>query len=241
MAYTSRLLAAVPGVCHAFLNAGEAACFDRASLVNIKQVHGCDVLAYRVPSAERPSADGVFTDVIGQALGVYTADCLPLLMASRDGRFISSVHAGWRGAAGGIAQQAVAQFVARGVSVAEIVVAIGPHIRACCYEVSPAFYAQLLPTPSGDLVHAHRQALFFSQPRRPTALSPAGREANSLWFSLADFCVMQLTRAGVVPDNIEVLEICTYCTPGEVLGSYRRRTHVPAEKTQQISWIARTG
>ena len=240
MAYTSRLLAAVPGIYHVFLNAAETASFDRASLVDIKQVHGCDVLAYRAPPAERPVADGVFTDLAGQRLGIYTADCLPLLMASRDGRFISSVHAGWRGAAAGIAQHAVAQFVARGVAAADIVVAIGPHIGACCYEVSSAFYAQLLQTPAAELARTRRQALLFSRPRRPTALSPAAREMESQWFSLADFCVMQLTRAGVAPENIEVLDICTYCTPGEVLGSYRRRTHAPAEKTQQISWIAKT-
>ena len=239
MAYTSRLLAAVPGVRHAFLNAAETARFDRASLVDIKQVHGCDVLTYRTPPAERPSADGVFADLAGQKLGIYTADCLPLLMASRDGRFISSVHAGWRGAAEGIIQRAVAQFVASGIPEAEIVVAIGPHIGACCYEVSDEFYARLLQTPAAGLVRARRESLLFNQPRQPTALSPAAREAGSQWFALADFCVMQLAHAGVAPDNIEVLDICTYCTPGEVLGSYRRRTHAPAEKTQQISWIAK--
>lgn len=241
MAYTSPLLAALPGIRHGFLNAAETAAFDREPLVDIKQVHGCDILTFPHVQAERPQADGVFTEIAGQPLGVYTADCLPLLMASRDGRFISCVHAGWRGAALGIAERAVARFAEQGVAAADVVVAIGPHIRACCYEVSAAFYAQLLATPSGALAAANRQSLFFSRPQRPTAGSPAAREANSLWFDLAAFAVLALEKAGVPRENIDVLARCTYCTPDEVLGSFRRRTHSPAEKTQQISWIVKQG
>ena len=241
MAYTSHLLAAIPGIRHAFLNAAESAAFNRASLVDIKQVHGNEVLIDDCRRSERPRADGVFSAAVGQPLGVYTADCLPLLMASRDGRFISSVHAGWRGAALGIAERAVARFAERGVAAADVVVAIGPHIRACCYEVSAALYAQLLEMPSGALAAARREALFFSRPQRPSAGSPAAREANSLWFDLSAFAILALEQSGVRRENIDVLERCTYCTPGEVLGSFRRRTHSPAEKTQQISWIMKQG
>ena len=237
MAYTSPLLAALPGIRHAFLDAAESAAFNRGQLVDIKQVHGCNVLAFPHAVSERPQADGVFTAAVDQPLGIYTADCLPLLMASRDGRFISSIHAGWRGAALGIADSATARFKQQGVAAEDIMVAIGPHIRACCYEVSAAFYPQLLETPLGALAAAHRETLFFSQPQRPSARSPAAREANSRWFNLPAFAVLALEQAGIPRENIDVLEHCTYCTPGETLGSYRRRTHSPAEKTQQISWI----
>ena len=240
MAYTSQLLAAIPGIRHAFLNAAESTLFNRASLVDIKQVHGGEVLAFDGTFQDpRPCADGVFTAVSGQPLGIYTADCLPLLMASRDGRFISCVHAGWRGAAQSIAQRAVARFQARGVAPSNIVAAIGPHIRPCCYEVAADFESRLAGTPAAALAKMHRDMLLFSEPQRASAASPEPRESRSQWFDLSAFCVLQLEDAGLRRENIEVLEICTYCTPGEVLGSFRRRTHMPTEKTQQISWIAK--
>ena len=239
MAYTSPLLAALPGVRHAFLNAAESAAFNRGLLVDFKQVHGREVLVFPHAHSARPQADGAFTAAVGQPLGVYTADCLPLLMASRDGRFISSVHAGWRGAALGIAARAVALFKAQGVAADDIIVAIGPHIRACCYEVSATFYEHLLTTPAGPLAAANRAALFFSRPQRPSDRSPAAREDNSLWFDLPAFAVLALEQAGIPRSNIDVLAHCTYCMPGDALGSFRRRTHAPAEKTQQISWIAK--
>jgi hypothetical protein len=97
MAYTSRLLDAIPGIRHAFLDVHETAAFPYAELAPVKLVHGNEVHHYQQPLPTRPHADAVFTAVAGQKVGVVTADCLPLLIASRDGRFVCSVHAGWQG------------------------------------------------------------------------------------------------------------------------------------------------
>lgn len=240
MAYFSRLLADIPGVHHAFLDVHESTAFDKSHLVDIKQVHGTDILNFIAPPSERPHVDGVFTARPAQQIGVATADCLPLLMASRDGQFIASVHAGWRGTAQGIVQASVERFTAVGVNIGDIIVAVGPHIRPCCYEVSDSFYAALLETPAAARVRQHQQRLFSSMPRGQNANSAKAREENSLWFDLPTFCQLELLAAGVKPENIDWLEKCTYCSP-QALGSYRRRTHIPASKTQQISWIARRG
>ncbi|WP_052282656.1 peptidoglycan editing factor PgeF [Kluyvera genomosp. 1] len=238
MAWFSHLLADIPGVRHAFLDVHESAVFDKSPLVDIKQVHGKDILHFTHQLEQRPWVDGVVTSLAGHPIGVVTADCLPLLMASRNGQHIASVHAGWRGTAAGIIEQSVEQFARLGVTANDIVVAIGPHIRACCYEVSAEFYDALLQTPAKNVIQSHRQSLFTSTPQKPNASSAAARELNSLWFDLPAFSLLQLARAGVPSENIEVMERCTYCTP-ESLGSYRRRTHVPATKTQQIAWIVK--
>ncbi len=238
MAYFSRLLADIPGIRHAFLDVHESAAFGRSHIVDIKQVHGTDILHLTEMPHNRPHVDGVFTSLTGKQIGIYTADCLPLLMASRDGRFIASVHAGWRGTAQGIVQQSVQRFVNAGVNVTDILVAIGPHIRPCCYEVSGSFREALLETAAAEQVRAHQHRLFLPTPRHPNARSAMAHEENSVWFDLPAFCELQLLAAGLRPENIEWLEQCTYCTP-DALGSYRRRTHVPASKTQQVSWIVR--
>ncbi|MEX7614927.1 laccase domain-containing protein, partial [Klebsiella pneumoniae] len=102
MAYTSRLLNAIPGIRHAFLDVHETAAFPYAELAPVKLVHGNEVHHYQQPLPTRPHADAVFTAVAGQKVGVVTADCLPLLIASRDGRYVCSVHAGWQGLVSGI-------------------------------------------------------------------------------------------------------------------------------------------
>ncbi|MDU5687712.1 MAG: peptidoglycan editing factor PgeF [Kluyvera cryocrescens] len=236
MAWFSHLLADIPGVRHAFLDAHESAAFDKSRLVDIKQVHGKEILHFINPIEQRPLVDGVVTSTVGVPIGVVTADCLPLLMASRDGQHIASVHAGWRGTAAGIIAQSVEQFASLGVAADELVVAVGPHIRACCYEVSAEFYDALLQTPAKRLVESNRQSLFTSVPHKPNAHSAAAREINGLWFDLPRFNLLQLVSAGLPAKNIEVLETCTYCS-AEDLDSYRRRTHVPAAKSQQIAWI----
>jgi hypothetical protein len=238
MAWFSRLLADIPGVRHAFLDVHESGAFDKSRIVDIKQVHGTDILNFTTTPHSRPHVDGVFTSVSGQQIGIVTADCLPLLMASRNGRFVASVHAGWKGTAQGIVQQSVEQFRDAGIDAEDIVVAIGPHIRPCCYEVSASFPELLLATPSAALVRLYQDRLFLQMPRDPNINSATAREENSLWFDLPAFCQLHLQGAGIRPENIEWLAKCTYCTP-QALGSYRRRTHIPATKTQQISWIAR--
>jgi YfiH family protein len=238
MAFFSRLLSDIPGIRHAFLDVHESAVFDKSRVVDIKQVHGADILHLTQAHRQRPLVDGVLTSLAGQSIGIVTADCVPVLMASRDGRLIAGLHAGWRGAAQGILQESVRQFGAHGVAAEDILVATGPHIHACCYEVSDAFYQTLLETPAGYLVRSRAEQLFSSLPRNPNPDSPAAREKNSLWFDLSAFCQLQLLEAGVRREHIDCLATCTYCNPG-MLGSYRRRTHQPATKTQQISWIER--
>ena len=95
--FTSRLLSDIPGIRYAFLDVHETAAFPNSEMAPVKLVHSNIVHEYRAPQAERPHADAMFTAVSGQKMGVVTADCLPLLMASRDGRYVCSVHAGWRG------------------------------------------------------------------------------------------------------------------------------------------------
>lgn len=239
MSFQSRLLSDIPGIRHAFLDVHETAAFPYGEMAPVKLVHGNVVHHYQAPLAERPHADAVFTARSGQKVGVVTADCLPMLMASREGRYVCSVHAGWRGAASGIVENSLALFREHRVAPEEVIVAIGPHIHACCYEVSADFYRSLLTMPAGELARRHRDLLFHQRPAQPARAEQArGTEADNLWFDLRAFARLLLQRAGVADENVEWLGSCTYCTP-QTLGSFRRRTHFPAAKTFQYSWIMR--
>ena len=86
------------------------------ALAGVKQVHGTAIVAVDKPwpAGQGPEADGLVTRRAGLALGVITADCAPVLLCDRAGGVIGAVHAGWRGAAAGVLEEAVAAMVRLG-------------------------------------------------------------------------------------------------------------------------------
>lgn len=133
MTVQADILKAIEGIEHGFQQAGQAL---SERIFHCRQVHGAEIVDARsLSESGRHAADGVFSEG-PLAVAVVTADCLPILMSSRDGRVVAALHGGWQGLVAGIVGAAVARFNARGVASADIRVAIGPGIKACCYEVS---------------------------------------------------------------------------------------------------------
>lgn len=79
--------------------------------------------------------DALVTRMKGVAIGVSTADCVPILLADTKAEVIAAVHAGWRGAVGGIIENSVEMMLAAGSDVSRIKAAIGPCICSGCFEV----------------------------------------------------------------------------------------------------------
>lgn len=109
---------------------------DRWSWVN--QVHGGTVLAVDEPGSAG-DGDGLATSSVGLAVGVATADCVPVIIEGT--RTTVVVHAGWRGMAAGVVDAGVA--AARVGGDTPIRAAIGPSIGPCCYEVGTEVLAVL--------------------------------------------------------------------------------------------------
>lgn len=104
----------------------------------LQQVHGAvvvDAWAHR-DAAAPPVADACWTDRPGVACVVQVADCLPVLLAARNGRAVAAAHAGWRGLAGGVVE-ATLQAVCRaaGCAADEVVAWLGPCIGPARFEV----------------------------------------------------------------------------------------------------------
>ena len=76
----------------------------------LNQVHGTQVIDAdsRNDWSNVPSADASVTSTPGQVLAIMTADCLPVLLASKDGKVVGAAHAGWRGLAADVIEQTVA-------------------------------------------------------------------------------------------------------------------------------------
>lgn len=226
MAYNSELLCSVPGISHGFLNVRESVCFDRKLFAEINQVHGNELVFFKRKLPHKPNADAAFTDKDNLGLGIITADCLPLLMASSDGKCICVAHGGWKGIASGIIQKCILEFGKNNINPEDIRVSIGPHIGSCCYEVSSDFPSNLLNTSISNIVNQNKTLLFHR------TLS----EGSKIRFDLSMCGRLVLKSMGVKDEHIDIINTCTYCS-GKDLGSYRRRSHIPEEKTYQYSWI----
>lgn len=114
----------------------------RHGLFSAKQVHG-NALVQVLEGADpeeiaQKEADALWTKAQNIAVGVRTADCVPILLAFKDGRAVAAVHAGWRGAVGGVVEAAVESLCAANAGKAgDLVAAIGPCIGQESFEVGP--------------------------------------------------------------------------------------------------------
>lgn len=106
-------------------------------LTTVKQIHSAEVLDACGRRGEQiGEGDALVSAERGVAIGIRTADCVPILFADPETRVVACAHAGWRGTAANIAAATVVRMKALGADPKNIVAAIGPSIGPCCYEVS---------------------------------------------------------------------------------------------------------
>ncbi len=177
------------GVDHGFGTVGSA---PRPQCLVLRQTHGTQVLSSRESrSQEGPlEGDGLISGDQGEEVGVFTADCLPVLAAAESGEFVGAFHAGWRGAAAGIVPAGIRRFGEMGkILPADIRVVLGPAIGPCCFEVGPEVWEAVRSnTPS-----------YVQGPRRTL----------DLWALVTH----QLLEVGVPLENIGRIPLCTRCHP----------------------------
>ena len=111
----------------------------------LDQTHGADVAIVDRTNADVLRADPPFVDAAitrepGAVLTILAADCLPIVLAARDGSAVGIAHAGWRGLARGVVDNAIdAMQVAPGDVVAWLGPAIGPTAFEVGADVRSAF------------------------------------------------------------------------------------------------------
>lgn len=197
---TSSLLCSIRGIVHGF---GDAESLVPPVLAPVwelrpqkRQVHGIRVAQVAAPQQLVGDADGFIAATPGLPVSIITADCVPLLLARRDGSQIAAVHAGWRGLQDGIILAAIAE-LGKG---APLVAAVGPTICTSCYEVSEELAAEFEHRFGAVAVPSYRH------------------------LDLRAIAEQQLRAAGV--EDIEHVGGCTCCTRdaagNPVYRSYRR-------------------
>jgi purine-nucleoside/S-methyl-5'-thioadenosine phosphorylase / adenosine deaminase len=196
----------------------------------VTQVHGRKVDVIRKDASRphpRPEADALISNAPDIAIAVRAADCVPLLVADRTRGVVAAVHAGWRGTAARVAVAAVDALAREfGTRATDLIVAIGPSIGACCYEVGT------------DLVDAFAAAGHERYLIDRWFLSPppvrGSRTRASLTLDVSRANIDQLILAGVPEDQIYSSGLCT-AMHLDVLTSYRKEK----DKAGRIAGVIR--
>lgn len=207
-AYTSLNLSLTTGDVGAHVRANRAratGALGRApsSFVSVTQVHGHEAVQVTAQASPHIEADALITQDPAATLAVLVADCVPVVLASADGRTVAAIHAGWRGTAGRIASTAALGCARVAQCGPEALWAhLGPAIGPCCFVVD-APVAQALQAAYPTVQEAW-------QPQGP------GRTAIDLWA----LNLRALMDTGMARANIGISRICTACSPSHF--SHRR-------------------
>ncbi len=163
--------------------------------LRVHQVHGCGVVEARSHTAFDVNcrADAIVSDDPARPVSVRIADCVPVLLASANGRCVAAIHAGWRGIVAGVVPGALASLmrIAANRSAADVIAAIGPSIGPGAFEVGP------------EVLDEFEKLLGNNAPIRRV---PGGKG----YVDLREAIRLQLVAAGVGAARIDTTDCCTF-------------------------------
>jgi YfiH family protein len=171
----------------------------------VHQVHGGEVADARRGCGDDDVCSGARADAIvgddpQRLLAIRVADCVPVLVSTDDGRFVSAIHAGWRGVIARVVPNAVAKLPDPDALVA----AIGPCIGVDAFEVGP------------EVIDAFEQAFEVN--------APVERHDNGKGrVDLREAVRMQLVGAGLSSDRIDTTDRCSHRDAYEFFSHRRDR------------------
>ncbi len=168
------------------------------SLARAEQVHGDAILCVTAGGVQATPADALISTTPGIGVGVFTADCVPVLLVHEASRTVAAVHCGWKGAQLALAGKTVRRVESlTGCAANGLRVWIGAAVRQGSYEVGPEFAERFAAR--------HLRAL------------PGGKYL----FDVVGAVCEDLRSVGVAAERIGVHGLDTFANPG-LLYSYRR-------------------
>jgi polyphenol oxidase len=189
------------------------------------QVHGSRVCQVAAGGAGResladviPATDGLHTDQPGVLLTSFYADCVPLFFLDPASRAIGLAHAGWKGTVARIVEEMVRAFQRHYDSKAEeLLVAIGPAIGGCCYEVDERIMERVRTAAQ----------------RWEAAVVP--RENGRYMLDLPRLNEEILAECGVAPERVLRTGWCTSCRT-DLFFSHRKEAGKTGRMASFIGW-----
>jgi polyphenol oxidase len=173
--------------------------FNLKEVGYLKQIHSNLVYNY---DGEIHQGDGIITNRKNIGIGVFTADCVPILIYDNVNQVIAAVHSGWKGTLNEVTINALTKLKSEyGSKMKDLTAFIGPHNMACCYEVGEDVKEQFLNKKLYKNIEIIRNNML----------------------DLKKCIFKQLESSGVDNRNILSTNICTFCNDTNNLYSYRKQ------------------
>lgn len=145
--------------------------------------------------------DALITNEVDRAIGVFTADCVPIILIDHEHNAIATIHSGWKGTVNNIATKTIKEMIKTyNTDVSKLKVLIGPHIRKCCFEVGE------------EIIELFNKNKLFTK----------DMVINNRYIDLEGYILSCLKSEGVNSENIILVNLCTYCNSKLKMHSYRR-------------------
>ncbi len=157
-----------------------------------KQISG-DSIWHVTEELAIKDADAVITNRKDIALGILTADCLPIILYEPQQSLLALVHAGWRGIQCNLVGKTLKQLTNLGANPQNILASVGPSIGPEVYEVGT------------DV------AQVFNEKGYSAFLKPLNNE--KLLLNLWGIAEVQMMEEGLDSSNIELSSLCTFTNP----------------------------
>ena len=148
-----------------------------------------------------PEADAIILTNKEQAVFLNFADCTPLVAYDKKQNIAAVIHAGWKGTVGKIGAKTILRMQEEfGTNIEDVVVAVGPAISVCCYEVKEDVFNMSMVSV------ANNQGLYEIR-------------NGKIFVNLKEINKRQLEEIGV-----KHIDICPYCTScnNDLFFSYRK-------------------
>ncbi len=190
------------------------------------QVHGTEIRQIGKELGSMPASvrqmilegvDAVMTNVPGYCIGVSTADCIPVLLYDEEYHAAAAIHAGWRGTVARIVMKTIAMMhTSFGTAPQHLKAVVGPGISLEHFEVGDEVYKQFAEA-AFDM-----KQLAELRPNTAFKDETGCMEPPLKWHINLPLCnVLQLQQAGVLAQNIEQTDICTYAQSDEYFSARR--------------------
>lgn len=164
----------------------------------LDQIHSDYVFDY---DGKLEEGDSLITNKKKIAIGVFTADCVPILLFDKCNKAIAAIHSGWKGTFSCILSKTIDDMGKKyGTKGEDLVACIGPHMHQCCYEVGE------------ELVDKFKNSETYGELNI----------FNGRNLSMTKCIIHQLEVKGIKKENINELNICTSCNSEYELHSYRK-------------------
>ncbi len=226
-------------------------------LHTVCQVHGNDVLVldennYHQNQIYKTQADSIVTKKKRIAIGVGTADCVPILLYDTQNQIIAAVHAGWRGAFAGVILRTIEVMMNLGSNLDTTIATIGPCISQDSYEVDDNFYANFIAQDKSNIEFfagvnlkpiSKQVNSNLDTTRTGKNISDADKilqnhnSTKSYYFDLRRYCNKKLCEAGIQKSNIQNIAIDTYQNPDKFFSCRHAKKSGSSEFGIQLSAI----